>query len=417
MNSTMTVLPRMHALILAGGRGERLQPLTAYRPKPLISFGGIFRIIDFTLSNCLNSALSRVSLLTQYRSEELHDYIRQNWAEVWRHSARCGTAPLPCLPPVSGKQYRGTADAVFQNLPILESDWPELVLILSGDHIYDMDYRDLIRRHAESNADLTIAAVEHPLKDAHHFGVVEVDGDMKVIGFQEKPPDPRPLPARPTCALISMGIYVFKTDVLVETLLEYCGVRRSYDFGHDIIPLFAGSGRMFAYNFRDERQSAPGYWRDVGTVDSYYEASMDLVRPQASFNPYIKDGCLRRVSSSKLGASMSGTAHISQSVLSPGVRIEEYAFIEDCILMPGVRVGREARLRRAIVEEGITIPAGFQAGLDAEHDRTHHTVSEAGVVVVCNTPSAETPTVVPFERTVSFHPSRATRKPVTRAST
>ena len=214
-------LPRTQALILAGGRGERLFPLTALRPKPAIPFGGVFRIVDFTLSNCLNSKVSRVALLTQYRHDELHSYIRNFWSEVWS-ARRQGADPLICLPPTSGKRYRGTADAVFQNVSIIESGRGENVLILSGDHVYRMDYRELLARHVETNADVTIATVEHPLKDAAHFGVVEVEEDFRVTGFEEKPAAPLGMPLRPHMALISMGVYVFKRDVLVRSLVEHC---------------------------------------------------------------------------------------------------------------------------------------------------------------------------------------------------
>jgi glucose-1-phosphate adenylyltransferase len=357
MSTTMKVLPRTHALILAGGRGERLNPLTLFRPKPALSFGGIFRVIDFTLLNCLNSALGRVSLLTQYRHHELHEYVRQSWSEGWRNSARCGKGSVACLPPACGKRYRGTADAVFQNIGVLRSDKPEFVLILSGDHICDMDYRDLIRQHAQTDADLTIAAVEHPIEDAHHFGVLEVDQNFRVVGFQEKPVHPRALPARPAMALVSMGVYVFKTDVLVQTLLDHCGAEERYDFGHDIIPSLIHSACTYAYDFRDDAQDSPGYWRDIGTLDSYYEASMDLVRARPFFNPYIKDGWHSRiVRPLDIGAGVCGTALVSHSVLSSGVQIEEDASVEDSVLMPGVRVGKGARIRRAIVGEGVQVP-------------------------------------------------------------
>jgi len=311
MNTATMLLPRTHAVILAGGRGERLHPLTLSRPKPLISFGGNFRIIDFTLSNCLKSGLKQAVLLTQYRHEDVHAYVRQTWFESWAKHGRCANVSLECLPPANGKRYRGTADAVFQNIPVLESGSPEFVVILAGDHIYDMDYRDLIQRHAETDADLTIAAIEHPLKEARHFGVIEVDRNLRVIGFEEKPIKPHPLPRRSTMALISMGVYIFKTDVLVQTLLEHCGARARYDFGHNIIPALIRSNRIFAYDFRDETQDTPRYWRDVGTVDNYYEASMDLVRPQAPFNPYIKENSyLRPCVHGNIGASVCGTAHV-----------------------------------------------------------------------------------------------------------
>jgi glucose-1-phosphate adenylyltransferase len=275
MHAATPLLPRTAALILAGGQGERLHPLTVSRPKPAVPFGGNLRIIDFTLSNCLNSGLKSVSILTQYKHEELHSYIRGGWGELWNGSEQ--REPLLCLPPVSGKRYRGTADAVFQNLPVLEANPPEFVLILSGDHIYEMDYRELLSRHMETSADLTIATVAHPVSDSSHFGVVEVDDDFRVIGFEEKPAEPRPLRSKPTMALVSMGVYVFKTDVLMRALHSQCGNGIAADFGHHVIPSLIGSRRTYAYDFRDEETDSPCYWRDIGTLDSFYQSNMDFV--------------------------------------------------------------------------------------------------------------------------------------------
>ena len=390
----MTGLQRTQALILAGGRGERLFPLTVSRPKPALPFGGIFRIIDFTLLNCLNSKLGQVALLTQYRHDELHSYIRQSWGDRWNTPGQ-GRPPLICLPPTSGKRYRGTADAVYQNLSVIHSNRSENVLIVSGDHVYQMDYRELLAQHLETNADVTIATIEHPLEDAAHFGVVEVDPDFRVAGFQEKPVEPRALPLRPHMALISMGVYVFKKDVLARTLIQNCERGFGYDFGHHVIPSLIGSARVYAYDFRDEAAGSPRYWRDIGTIDSYHSASMDLVRPQASFNPYAKDGWHSRPTVPlQTGASVSGSAQASHSVLSPGVRIDEDASVEDSVLMPGVRVGKGAQLRRAIIEEGVQIPPGCRIGWDVEQDRKHHTVSRSGVVVVSESPKMARPFLV-----------------------
>jgi len=402
-----TGLPGTQAFILAGGRGERLFPLTALRPKPAIPFGGVLRIVDFTLSNCLNSRLSQVALLTQYRHDELHSYIRNNWSEFWT-SSRPGGKPLICLPPTSGKHYRGTADAVFQNLPIIESNRGGNILILSGDHVYQMDYRELLAQHVETNADVTIATVEYPAKDASRFGVVEVDRDFQVTGFQEKPRNPCGMPLRPHVALISMGVYAFKTVALVRSLIENCDGAFGFDFGHHIIPSLIGSAHVYAFDFRDEIKNSPRYWRDIGTIDSYYEANMDFVRHGASFDPF-KDGWLsRRGLLSQAAASVCGSAHVSQSVLSPGVRIEEGASVEKSVLMSGVHVGRGARLRRAIIEEDVQIPAGFQIGWDIEHDRKHYTVSAKGIVVVSETPKMSKPAPPRFvqEKTVlGFKPA------------
>ena len=363
------------AFVLAGGQGQRLLPLTAARAKPALSFGGTSRIIDFTLSNCSRSKLDRVAVLTQYQHDDLAFYVNQRW---------CG---LSCLPPENGKRYRGTADAVFQNLPIIHEGTPDHVLILSGDHIYEMDYRHLIARHVETDADLTISAVEHPVKDASHFGVIEVDEDFRVTGFHEKPSVPRSMPSRPDRALISMGIYIFKTDVLIRALLANCDSAFGYDFGHNVIPSLVHTHSVHAYDFRDEAHDAPRYWRDIGTIDSYYAASMDMLRGHAPLNPPPVP----------LRASVCGNAHVSHSVVSSGVRIEEKALIANSVLMPGVRIGRGAQIRNAIIGEGVQIPPDFPTGWDIQQDSKHHIVSPNGVVVVGETPKVRQPVIVRFQ--------------------
>ncbi len=358
---------RVQTLILAGGEGERLFPLTLSRPKPALPFGGSFRIVDFTLSNCVHSGLKDVTLLTQYRHHDLYSYIRRGWSTP------------ACLPPAPGRRYRGTADAVFQNLSIMDSKCPDYVLILSGDHVYNMDYRDLIAQHVATDADVTISAVEHPLRDASHFGVLEVDDRFRVKGFEEKPKNPRPLVSRPDRAFISMGIYLFKREVLIERLIETCGRHEGYDFGHHVIPSMIESSRVFAFDFRDEVLDTPRYWRDIGTIDSYYEASMDLTGPASILN-----SCLHHPMPSRsrwIRPRVQSNSHISRSVLSPGVCVEEGACVADSVLMPGARIGRGAVVRRAIIEEGVYVPAGSRIGADTEEDRKRYAVSASGVVV------------------------------------
>jgi glucose-1-phosphate adenylyltransferase len=396
IDTTVRELAHTHAFILAGGKGERLHPLTVSRPKPAVSFGGIFRIIDFTLLNCLHSGLGRVTLLTQYRYEELHRYIREGWRDLW-YSASSDLEPLACVAPMSGKQYRGTADAVFQNADLLHAA-TEFVLVLSGDHIYQMDYRDLLRQHVETNADLTIATVEYPLREASRFGVVQVDENFRVTGFEEKPASPRPLPSDPSMSLVSMGVYVFKKTVLLGSLRAICDSGLGFDFGQDIIPVLIHAMRTHAYDFRSRNQDAPRYWRDIGTIDAYYAASMDIAQADAPFEPYTNDGWPSqptRHPSLNTAASvrqslprLDANARVSRTVLSPGVHVEHSAMVHDSVLMPGVHVGKGAQLRRAIVEEGVHIPAGFRAGFDVEDDRRHHTVSEMGVVVITQKPVA-----------------------------
>ena len=391
LNTHARELARTQTFILAGGQGERLQPLTALRPKPAVSFGGMFRIIDFTLANCMHSGLPNVLLLTQYRHDELHRYIREGWWDLWKTSST-EREPLRCLQPVNGKRYRGTADAVFQNAGLLNAD-SEFALVLSGDHIYQMDYRDLLRQHAETNADLTIAAVEYPLDEASHFGVLEVDDSLRVTGFEEKPANPRPLPANPSLALVSMGVYVFKKSVLLASLRAVCESGTGYDFGHHIIPTLIHSSRSYAYDFREEKENTPAYWRDIGTIDAYYAANMDLVQenppfvPCPSRHPAFRDALRTRVHSD---------SRVVHSVLSPCVQIDGDVEIDSAILLPGVRVGKGSRVRRAIVEEGVVLPEGFNVGFDLVHDRNQHRVTESGIVVISQTPGNTKPINLPL---------------------
>jgi glucose-1-phosphate adenylyltransferase len=404
MKATHHEMARTQAFILAGGQGERLQPLTISRPKPAVSFGGTFRIIDFTLSNCLHSTVGRVSLLTQYQHEELHRYIRQGWSDLW-NSASSGRSSLVCRAPVSGKKYRGTADAVFRNAEVLD-DESDFVLVLSGDHIYQMDYGDLLRQHLENDADLTIATVEHPIRDASNFGVVEVDATFRVTGFEEKPVAPRPLPSNSSMALVSMGVYIFKKAVLLHSLRTHCDSGLGYDFGHDIVPALIHTARVFAYDFRDETHRTPNYWRDIGTIDAYYAASMDLVQTDALFDPYANDqrpsqptrhpSPKNSLEMPKSPARVNSNCEVMRTVLSPGVRIEEGARVYESVLMPGARVGKGAHLRRAIVEEGVHIPAGFRAGVDLDRDRQVHTVTKSGIVVISRNPTSTRPAVLKF---------------------
>ncbi len=406
MNGKPPELARTQAWILAGGQGERLHPLTLSRPKPVVSFGGMFRIIDFTLSNCLHSGLNRVAVLTQYRSEEIHRYVRKGWWEIWNEKS--DRSPLLCFPPSSGKRYRGTADAIFQNRDLLHSDPAEFVLVLGGDHIYQMDYGELLRRHAETDADLTAATVEHPLADAAQFGVVEVDRDFRITGFQEKPSNPRPLPDDPATALVSMGVYVFKKRVLLDALDEFCDTGLGFDFGRDIIPALIRSARACAYDFHDNLRDEPRYWRDIGTIDAYYQASMDLVQPDPPFDPFANDGwpseptrhpCFHGAGAPSHHLPILGNhSRITRTVISPDVDMEDGAFVEESVLMPGVHVGSGARLRRTIVEEGVQVPAGFRSGFDLEDDGRQHTVTEDGIVVISRTPIARKSAALAYSR-------------------
>jgi len=353
-------------LVLAGGQGNGLFPLTLARPKPSLAFGPC-RIVDFTLSNCRNSGFKNCVLLTQYRRDHIASHVRRNW-----------NREFSCLSPAAGKRYRGTADAVYQNLLCLEN--AQHVLILAGDHIYQMDYQDMIQRHFDTRADLTLSTIQFPLNQASNFGVVEVNKDLKVCRFVEKPSAPRPIPDRPAAALISMGIYLFKVQALVEALHRHCYTGTGYDFGYHIVPSLIDSARVYAYDFCVEA-GTPRYWRDVGTIDSYYNASMDFLQcpPPISVSGLPRDTACGP-------PTVSGTSHVSHSVLCDGVEVGDAVEIEDCVLMPRAKVSRGARLRRVIVDEGVQIPEGFNAGWDMEVDRLHHIVSPGGVVVVSHVP-------------------------------
>jgi len=385
---TMADTPFVQTFIMAGGRGERLYPLTASRPKPAVPFGGVFRIVDFALSNCLNSGLTNVSLLTQYRHEELQSYIQRSWSGLWSGSSR---GPLDCVPPRQGARYRGTADAVFQNMTALRRSAGDLVLILSADQVYQMDYREVLAFHASTDADVTIGTVEHSLIAAKQFGVVEVDSAHRVVGFQEKPLFPMPLARSPGGALVNMGIYVFRREILTQVLNEYCRNNSEVDFGHHIIPSLVRSAHVRSYEFRDKAKDLPGYWRDIGTVDAYHATSMDLVRPSARLNCFVNSKwpsypSARFRGPSDVRARMRTNCRVRRSILTPGVHIESGSRVESSILMARVCVNRNAQIRNAIIEEGVCIPPDSRIGFDLDFDRKHHFVTEAGVVVVSLTP-------------------------------
>ena len=391
-------------ILLAGGVGERLAPLTRERAKPAVYFGGPYRIIDFTLSNCINSGLRRIFIATQYKSLSLSRHIRMGWNVV---SEELGEF-IEILPPqkrVGEHWYLGTADAVYQNLYSVSRESPSHVIILSGDHVYKMDYAKMLRFHIERNADLTLASIEVPVGDGRRFGVVSVDEHDRVIDFLEKPSNPPPVPGAPDVALASMGIYIFRSDVLMRALEEDAANPDSqHDFGKDIIPRLISSSPVFSYRFYDENKKAAKYWRDIGTLDAYFEASMDLCQVNPEFNLYDPEWPLRtympqappakfvfaeegRRCGQALDSIISGGciisgSRVSGSILCPNVRVHSFCDIEQSILMPGVRVGRHARIRRAIIDRDVLIPRGALIGFDAEEDRRRHTITEGGVVIV-----------------------------------
>ncbi len=391
-------------ILLAGGVGERLFPLTKERAKPAVYFGGPYRIIDFTLSNCINAGLRRIFIATQYKSLSLNRPIRMGWNVV---SEELGEF-VDILPPqkrVGEHWYLGTADAVYQNLYSITREEPANVLILSGDHVYKMDYSKMLRFHLDKGADVTLATIEVPVAEGRRFGIVSVDEDERVTGFQEKPESPAPMPGATNVALASMGIYLFKADVLIRALEEDApNTESKHDFGKDIIPALIRTAPVFSYRFYDENKKASKYWRDIGTLDAYYEASMDLCQVNPEFNLYDPEWPLRtyqpqappakfvfaeegRRCGQALDSIISGGCIISGSrvwgsVLCPNVRVHSFCHLEQSILMPGVRVGRHARIRRAIIDRDVLIPRGALIGYDADEDKRRHTVTEGGIVVV-----------------------------------
>ncbi len=390
-------------IVLAGGAGERLYPLTRERAKPAVYFGGPYRIIDFVLSNCINSGLRRIYIATQYKSLSLNRHIRHGWGIV---SEELGEF-VEILPPqkrVSEHWYQGTADAVFQNLYSIIQERPRHLIVLSGDHVYKMDYARMLRFHQARGAAVTLGTLEVPLADASRFGILMVDDQERVIGFDEKPAAATPMPGSRDFALASMGVYIFDVDVLVRALEADANQPTTHDFGKDIIPALIHQAPVYAYRFYDENKKASKYWRDIGTLDAYFEANMDLCRVSPEFNLYDPEWPLRTYqpqappakfvfadegrrcgqaldSVISPGCIVSGSA-IYGSVLCPNVRVHSFCHIEQCILMPGVRVGRHARIRRAIIDRDVLIPRGALIGYDAEEDRRRHTVTDAGVVVV-----------------------------------
>lgn len=397
------------AVLLAGGAGERLYPLTRDRAKPAVTFGGPYRIIDFTLSNCLNSGLRRIYIATQYKAQSLNRHVRLGWSVVNPELEEF----IEVLPPqkrVGEHWYLGTADAVYQNLYSIEREGPRWVIILSGDHIYKMDYGKMLDVHIARGASLTVAAIEVPLSESRRFGVLSVDEDSRITGFQEKPPTATATPWNPNVCLGSMGIYIFDVQVLVRELVrdaEEPG--SSHDFGNDIIPHLVHEGEgVFAYLFWDENKKESKYWRDVGTLDAYYEASMDLIQVDPIFNLYDPDWPLRTYqpqfppakfvfdedgrkgsatdSLVSMGCIVSGS-HVCRSILGLGVRVHSYCDIQDTIVFPNGTINRHSRIRRAIIDRGVVVPRGALIGYDPVEDRRRHTVSEAGVVVV--TPGEE----------------------------
>jgi len=391
------------ALILAGGRGSRLKQLTDWRAKPAVPFGGKFRIVDFPLSNCVNSGIRRVGVLTQYKAHSLIRHIQQGWGFM---SGAFGefVELLPASQRNEKGWYEGTADAVYQNIDILRNHGPEYVLILAGDHIYKMDYGDMLAEHVAQNADMTIGCIEVPIEEAKALGVMSVDVNRRIVAFDEKPDEPTPMPGREDVALASMGIYVFNAAFLYEQLIKDADTKdSSHDFGHDIIPNLIKNYKVVAFPYKDVQGNDPGYWRDVGTIDAFWSANLELIGVTPELNLYDDDWPIwthqaqqppakfvfddddRRgtaVDSMVSGGCIISGSTVRHTVLFSNVEVHSYSLVEDSVLLPDVSVGRHCRLKKVVIDKGCVIPEGTVIGEDLEQDAKRYYVSPKGVVLV-----------------------------------
>jgi glucose-1-phosphate adenylyltransferase len=399
--------PHILSVVLAGGEGRRLAPLTAERAKPAVPIGGRYRLIDFVLSNLVNSGLLKIKVLTQYKSDSLNQHI----ARGWRLPAMLDfyVEVVPAQQRVGKEWFRGSADAMFQSLNIITDEDPDLVAIFGGDHLYKMDVNQMVDFHLDKQADVTVAAIPVPVAEATQFGVLSVNDDGELLSFDEKPATPREIPGRPGWALASMGNYLFETGPLIDALSQdQHGEGTSHDFGRNILPAMVGARKAFVYDFSKNEipgalERERGYWRDVGTIEAYWQANMDLIAVDPIFDLYNARWPIRTYTAPLppakfvfAQAERMGTAtdslvsegciisggRIDRSVLSPGVRINSFAHVEESILMDGVDVGRHARIRRAIIDKGVHIPPGMAIGVDLEADRRRFHVSDEGIVVV-----------------------------------
>jgi glucose-1-phosphate adenylyltransferase len=394
-----------YALILAGGRGSRLYELTEWRAKPALFFGGKFRIIDFPLSNCINSGIRRIGVVTQYKAHSLIKHLVRGWGHFKKELGE-GVEILPASQRYSDNWYQGTADAVYQNLDIIRGEVPTNVLILSGDHVYRQDYGDMLAFHAEKQADMTVSCFVVPISEAaHSFGVIEVDAAGRVVGFEEKPAHPKPLPGDPTMCLASMGNYLFRTEFLFDQLrADSKNLQSDHDFGKNIIPTIVKESKVYAYRFADPAKDQKAYWKDVGTLDSYWLANIELTKPVPPLNLYdprwpiwtfqeqsppakfvFNDDDRRGYAADSLvsgGCIISGSK-VVQSILYSNVRTNSWSTIEESVLLPEVNVGRHCRIRRAIIDRGCNIPANTDIGYDAAADVARgFRVTSGGITLV-----------------------------------
>ncbi len=397
------------AMILAGGVGSRLMPLTRDRAKPAVPFGGRYRIIDFVLSNFVNSGYYRIKVLTQYKSESLNQHISRGWrlAPILDQYIE----PVPAQQRTGPEWYKGSADAIYQNLNLIREARPAVVAVFGGDNIYKMDVRQMVAFHQGRNAHLTVAAIPVPIEEASAFGVIQVDEDFRMIGFQEKPEKPTPMPGNPDKALVSMGNYLFDTDTLVEVIRSDAADHSSaHDFGKSIISSMIDSHDCYVYDFAtntipDQPERDRGYWRDVGTIDMYYRCSMDLISITPAFDLYNRRWPIRThydhnppakfvhddISSGRVGSAVNSIVsdgcivsggRIERSILFPRVRVNSYAHVTDSIILDDVDIGRHAKIHRAIIDKGVEIPPGATIGFDPVQDRERYDVTEDGLVVI-----------------------------------
>lgn len=396
------------AFVMAGGKGERLYPLTIYRAKPAVPFGGIYRIIDFTLSNCINSGIRKIHVLIQYRSISLTRHLIMGW-NIFNSELGEYIDVIPAQHVEERHLYLGTADSIYQNLDAIKVENPDFILILAGDHVYKMNYQQMLLYHIEKRADCTISVVEMTKDKSRDFGIIEADWRGAVVGFQEKPSRPRTIPGDSRRVYASMGIYIFSRKVLEEVLGEDANNKKSdHDFGKNILPWMVKSGyKVCAYNFKDENKKEAKYWRDIGSIDAYYEANMDLVQVTPVFNLYDKDWPIRTYQEQtppaktvfaqtadeggrcgmaldslvSPGCVVSG-GKVERSILSPNVRINSYSSVADSVLMEGVDVGRYAKIKKAIIDKDVKIPQNEEIGYDLKKDKKRFFVTDSGLVVV-----------------------------------
>ncbi|MBP6996405.1 MAG: glucose-1-phosphate adenylyltransferase [Phycicoccus sp.] len=402
--------PKVLAIVLAGGEGKRLMPLTADRAKPAVPFGGIYRLVDFALSNVVNSGYLKVVVLTQYKSHSLDRHV----TKTWRLSTMLGNyiAPIPAQQRVDKSWYQGSADAIFQSLNAMDDERPDIVVVVGADHVYRMDFSQMVEQHIESGAGVTVAAIRQPIDMADQFGVIEVDDDdhTKIAAFREKPTDAKGLPDSPNEILASMGNYVFSADALREAVTADHDLDGSvHDMGGDIVPAFVRQGGAYTYDFKKNvipgmTERDQGYWRDVGTLDSYFDAHMDLISIHPIFNLYNYDWPIYTTHSpfppakfvhgahGRFGEALNsmvspGTvvsgARVTNSVISPDCRVHSYTEVESAVILDGVQIGRNCRIQRAILDKNVVVPEGASIGFDLEHDLARgFTVTESGLVVV-----------------------------------